>query len=299
MMHNRPSTPLVSVIVNCFNGEKFLDAAIDSVLLQTYENWELIFWDNQSTDKSAEIFLRYTDRRLKYFRADSHTLLYAARNSAIANSNGELIAFLDVDDWWAPDKLERQVPQFENEKVGFACSNYWIVNLLNHTDKLFRNRPIPHGFVINDILADYPVGMLTLVIRRSAFNGLKGGCDERLHVTGDRDLAVKLSLDWEMASIQEPLAWYRIHGENEGPKQRVRQLDEYRFWTKELESVPIIRNTPGFGVLINEYKYMEGLQLIVQRRLFDAFKLVKNMPLGVYKLKLFAHLLRSFAYRPD
>ena len=116
-MLNRTSTPLVSVIVNCFNGEKYLEAAINSVLQQTYENWELIFWDNQSTDRSAEIFLQYNDQRLKYFRADSHTLLYAARNSAIANSSGELIAFLDVDDWWAADKLERQVPQFENDNV--------------------------------------------------------------------------------------------------------------------------------------------------------------------------------------
>ena len=164
---------------------------------------------------------------------------------------------------------------------------------------MFRARPIPHGFVLNDILADYPVGMLTLVIRRSAFNGLTGGCDERLHVTGDRDLAVKLSLNWEMASIQEPLAWYRIHGENEGPKQRVRQLDEYRFWTKELEAIPMIRQTPGFSVLMNEYKYMEGLQLIAQRRLFDAFRFVNHLPLGVFKLKLFALLLRSLAFSPD
>ena len=61
--------PLVSILMNCFNGEKFLREAVDSVLAQTYQNWEVIFWDNQSTDKSAEIFKSYSDPRLKYFYA--------------------------------------------------------------------------------------------------------------------------------------------------------------------------------------------------------------------------------------
>ena len=62
--------PLVSIIINCFNGEKYLRNAIDSVIEQTYKNWEIIFWDNQSTDKSAEIFKSYKDKRFKYFCAN-------------------------------------------------------------------------------------------------------------------------------------------------------------------------------------------------------------------------------------
>ena len=68
--------PLVSILMNCYNGEKFLREAIESVLAQTYLNWELIFWDNQSTDQSADIFNSYDDKRLKYFYASKHTLLY-------------------------------------------------------------------------------------------------------------------------------------------------------------------------------------------------------------------------------
>ena len=67
------SKPLVSILMNCYNGEKFLREAIESVLAQTYNNWELIFWDNQSTDRSAEIFKSYFDKRLKYFYALKHT----------------------------------------------------------------------------------------------------------------------------------------------------------------------------------------------------------------------------------
>lgn len=290
------SKPLVSVIMNCYNGEKFLDDAIKSVLIQTYENWELIFWDNQSTDRSAEIFLRYDDQRLKYFRAQSHSLLYAARNRAIANSKGDLIAFLDVDDWWNPDKLKRQIPLFENDRVGFVCSNYWIVNSVKNTMKLFRRKDIPQGNVLNNLLIDYPVGLLTLVVRRSAFDGLHGGCDERLHIAGDRDLVIRLALNWEMECIQEPLAWYRIHGENEGQKQRARQLNEYSFWTKELASVPMIRNLSGYDVLINEFNYMTGLQLVDQREYRRALKIVHQLPLGMFKLKLFISVLLKIIY---
>ena len=86
--------------MNCYNGEAYLKESIQSVLSQTYENWELIFWDNRSTDKSAEIFKSYEDERLKYYHAAKHTLLYGARNEAIKKSSGEFIAFLDTDDLW-------------------------------------------------------------------------------------------------------------------------------------------------------------------------------------------------------
>ena len=91
--------PFVSIIMNCYNGEEFLNTAVDSVLAQSYQNWELIFWDNQSSDNSAKVFSAHCDTRLKYFLAPDHTLLYEARNYAVQKSKGEYLAFLDVDDW--------------------------------------------------------------------------------------------------------------------------------------------------------------------------------------------------------
>ena len=92
--------PLVSIIMNCYNGEVYLKKSIESVLSQTYENWELIFWDNKSEDKSAKIFKSYNEKRFKYYYASQHTILYEARNEAIKRSSGEFIAFLDTDDFW-------------------------------------------------------------------------------------------------------------------------------------------------------------------------------------------------------
>ena len=122
------SEPLVSVIINCFNGAEFLKSAIDSVREQTYSNWEIIFWDNISTDNSANIIHEYKDSRIKYFYADKHTPLYSARNRAIEKSAGEFIAFLDVDDVWNKEKLSKQIPLFTDQNVGFSCSKYILLD---------------------------------------------------------------------------------------------------------------------------------------------------------------------------
>ena len=97
--------PLVSIIINCYNGEKYLREAIDSIYSQTYVNWEIIFWDNCSTDRSAEIAKSF-DHRLRYYCTVDTTPLGAARNLAIKKTKGKYIAFLDCDDLYLPEKLE-------------------------------------------------------------------------------------------------------------------------------------------------------------------------------------------------
>ena len=90
-MNNKP---IISIIMNCYNGELYLKQALKSILNQTYQNWELIFWDNMSTDASAKIFKSVKDKRFKYFLSKKHDLLYAARNKAISKSKGK---FLEKD----------------------------------------------------------------------------------------------------------------------------------------------------------------------------------------------------------
>ena len=84
--------PLVSVIMNCYNGDKYLRAAIESVYDQTYKNWEIIFWDNASTDNSAAIANSY-DAKLRYFYSKETVTLGAARNKALKQCKGEYISF--------------------------------------------------------------------------------------------------------------------------------------------------------------------------------------------------------------
>ena len=115
----------VSIIVNCYNGSKYLKNCLDSIKKQSYRNYELIFWDNKSQDNSKEIFLNFIDdARFKYFESDTHTTLYEARNLAIEKTSGDYIAFLDTDDWWVEDYLSNRIKIFnEKEDHIFSFSN--------------------------------------------------------------------------------------------------------------------------------------------------------------------------------
>ena len=102
-------TPLVSVIINCHNGEKYLEECLKSIILQSYDNWEIIFWDNLSIDRSKNIVNSFSDKRIKYFYSNKFLNLYHARNLAIERASGKYISFLDVDDTWEKEKMELQV----------------------------------------------------------------------------------------------------------------------------------------------------------------------------------------------
>ena len=121
---------LVSIILNCYNGEKYLQQALSSVEKQSYKNWELIFWDNKSTDNSKNIFQSFKNKKFKYYLSKKHTSLYKARNLAIKKSRGQFISFIDADDLWERNKLKKQVELFlRNKQVsliyGNLCSLIW------------------------------------------------------------------------------------------------------------------------------------------------------------------------------
>ena len=96
----KTNKPLVSIIMNCRNGEKYLKQSIKSILCQSFHNWELIFWDNKSIDNSKKILFTFKDKRIKYFYSNKNIKLYEARNKAIKKASGKYITFLDVDDFW-------------------------------------------------------------------------------------------------------------------------------------------------------------------------------------------------------
>ena len=112
--------------MNCHNGERYLKQSLKSVLIQTYKNWELIFWDNSSTDDSKQVFKSFKDKRFKYFKSSKFNTLYKSRNLAIKKCKGDLICFLDTDDWWSKNKLLSQIKLFKkNKNISFVFSNYY------------------------------------------------------------------------------------------------------------------------------------------------------------------------------
>ena len=101
--------PLVSIIMNCHNGEQYLRESISSVINQKYKNWELIFFDNNSKDQSVKIAKSFFNKKIRVFKSRKFLKLYEARNQAIKKTKGQYICFCDTDDWWFKSKLQVQI----------------------------------------------------------------------------------------------------------------------------------------------------------------------------------------------
>lgn len=277
--------PLVSIIMNCYNGEDYLCQSIESVLSQTYKKWELIFWDNKSEDKSAEIFKSYRDKRFKYYYAPQHTLLYEARNQAIEKSSGEFIAFLDTDDFWAKDKLELQIPFFKDLEVGVVYGNLFIVNEKLNNKKIFFKKKKPKGFILDDLLKDYCTSLVTLVIRKSFLKDYQSVFDRSFHIIGDFDLMIRMSSKYKFECVDKPIASWRSHWKNESLLKKKTQIKELKIWYKKMQNYPIIFNNKNFSHINNIINNLETVSLILDSDRKKARLQIKKMPYSLKKIK--------------
>lgn len=236
--------PAVSIIMNCLNGEKFVRKAIESVYAQTFQDWEIIFLDNASTDRTAEIAHSY-DQRLRYFRNPVTVPLGRARNDALAKVEREFVAFLDVDDFWLPHKLEKQMPLFANPATGLVFSDaYMRFGEGEATTTYFRRyryRP-PRGRIFGSMLEQYAIPMLTAVVRVSLLQRLNHAFDDRYQVCDDFDFFMRLVYECECDYVDEPLASCLLHPEGTWSKlqrlspQEIRMtLDKLRARYPEIE----------------------------------------------------------------
>lgn len=120
------NTNLVSIITPVYKCEKLIEETIKSVLNQTYTNWEMLLVDDCSPDNSAKIIEEYLkkDKRIKYFKLKENSGAAIARNKALEESKGRFIAYLDADDLWTKDKLEKQVKYMLKNNYAFTCTDY-------------------------------------------------------------------------------------------------------------------------------------------------------------------------------
>ncbi len=264
--------------------------AVESILAQDYQNWEVIFWDNQSTDSSAEIFKSYKDSRLKYFHAPMHTMLYEARAHAIKYAAGDLLAFLDVDDRWMAHKLSAQVKLFEDSEVGFSCGDFIVENHKNGKSWNFFKSTQASGWVLPELCKDYYIGLVSLMVRMSALKDFDPVFDPRYHIIGDYDLTFKLALDWKLATLNEPIAYYRLHENNETSKRAKLQLEELECWLAEAKSNPRLSAVEELKYAENRILYINGIHQLLNGQRALAAATNKKMMWGKLKLRLFAGL---------
>ena len=241
--------PLISIIMNCHNGEVFLKESINSVINQTYKNWELIFWDNFSNDRSKEILLKFSDNRIKYYCAEKFTSLYEARNLAIKKASGEFISFLDTDDWWSPKRLEKQIELFFKDKnLDVVYTNFYLFYNKTKTRKIVSKKNLPDGKITQKLLINYNIGgILTALCKKKIFQTKK--FIGKYEIIGDFDFFVDVSLSSFFGCIQEPLAYYRIHGSNTSLRKIHLYIQELESWLKNNKIKDCFKNYSFKGVI--------------------------------------------------
>lgn len=295
--HQTNITPLISVIINCYNGEKFLRDAIDSVLKQTYKNWELILWDNKSEDKSAKIMESYKDDRIKYFYSNDHKELYNARNQAFTKSKGDYICFLDTDDYYLDRFLEHQLKLFTDKSIGFACSNHFYKDEKKNKFWTRFKKKQSEGYVLDDLLLNYTVNLSTLFIKRSILSKNELPFDGNLTYLGDFDLVIKLATKFKMARSHEPLIVYRLHDQNLSIKNNETQLNELEYWYTKIQRIEKIKNNKNFYNIKNLINYKKIIVELDKKKIIQAFSILIKLPWSIRKFRYIVIIISVFIFR--
>ena len=287
MQINSDNYPLVSIIMNCYNGETYLADAIKSILSQTYKNYEVIFWNNRTQDNSSFIYKSFKDKRLKYYYAKKHTSLYRARNLAIKKAKGKLIAFLDTDDIWLKDKLSSQIEKFKNKKVNLVYSNYYILNQVTGLKKIAYKNKLPKGVIYEELLKNYFLGIGTVLIKKDIFIKRKNFFNERFNIIGDFDNFIRISKNNYFSCINRPLSIYRIHKKSFSNKNYKMHVDELKFWVKTNYSLD--KNLLFF--VKQKILYMEIILNLLNKKYILSLKMIQKIHSVRKKVKLLIFLI--------
>ena len=205
---------LVSVIIPNYNYAQYIREAVDSVLAQTYPSIEIVVVDDGSKDDSREIIESYGDKIKAIFQKNQG--VSAARNNGVATSSGKFVAFLDADDVWLPEKLERQIARFDaDEKIAFVHCSMTLVS--SGGEILGEESDGQEGSVADEFLR-FERGVVigaasTGVVLRKVFDEI-GGFDKRQSTAADWDFAYRIATKYKIGFVAESLVRYRMHGSN-------------------------------------------------------------------------------------
>ncbi|OGU23031.1 MAG: hypothetical protein A2X85_14300 [Geobacteraceae bacterium GWF2_54_21] len=205
-------TPLVSIIIPTYNSASFITEAIDSCLMQTYTKFEIIVINDGSTDNTDEVVLKYIDK-ITYIKQENAGAA-RARNLGIAEAKGDYIAFLDADDIWITDKLQKQIEIMKrNPNIALVYGKF--ENFSEGTNEILSIMPdsIQSGFLFDHILINNLIGLSSVLVRKSVLDEV-GSFDERLLTAEDTNLWLKIAYKYPFGVVSEILFRRRIHGGN-------------------------------------------------------------------------------------
>ena len=217
---NKTNT-LVSIVVPTYNHSIYLKRALESIIDQTYENWEVIVIDNHSTDNTSKVVANFKNNRIKYLKVHNKGIIALSRNIGIKSANGEWIAFLDSDDWWTRDKLEICIKNI-NENVDFI---YHDLEIRSNKPRIFGRKKIKSRRLKKPVLIDLltegnAIGNSSVFVRKKFLDEING-IDESKELVAAEDYNTWLriaKLTDQFVYLQKRLGYYLVHDQSVSKK---------------------------------------------------------------------------------
>jgi len=229
----------VSVIIPAYNAEKYIHEAIDSVLNQTFKDFEIIVIDDESTDNTSKILESYGNKIR--WKSQENKGSASAQNEGIKMANGEYIAYIDADDIYLPERIETQVKHLdEHHDVGLVYTDFYQIDENGKITGTAKSQPFDDLLLLQ---ANY-IGKSTVMHRRECLNEV-GLFDESFtNYENDWEMWVRISEKFGMVYIDKPLTKYRLHGGSLLSTRQTKGHDIYYSWTKIIKKTYKRRGKP-------------------------------------------------------
>jgi glycosyltransferase involved in cell wall biosynthesis len=198
---------MISIIVPYYKTQKYIFKSINSVLIQTYKNWEILIVDNEVSKESKIVLnkIQHLSKRIKVYQNFNNNYVGLARNLGIIKSRGKLISFLDCDDFWHKKKLQYQLADMRNRNLDLSFTNFKAVNFMN---KVLYSVKSPNSFNFNDIIKACPFSCSSVMIKKKILINNKF---KKMTTKEDYDLWLRLAKkNIKMGTCQKFLTFYLV-----------------------------------------------------------------------------------------
>lgn len=277
-------TPKVSVLMTAYNREKYIGAAIDSVLAQTYENWELIITNDCSKDRTLEIAQSYAanDSRIRVYTNERNLGDYPNRNRAASYAKGKYLKYLDSDDLmypWALDSMVGMMEQYPQAKIGYCCRELATIQynpILLTPEQAYISHYFENGIPI------FSRSPLSVIMDRASFEDLKGFTGQQ-HL-GDFEFWNMMSREYPSLIMPAGQTWYRVHSDQQMNDNRTDPIVPFKYLVKTIELInhphcPLSLQDRKLIINYTNHSMVTGLLRVLSHFKFQKFvEMIKMVP---------------------
>lgn len=266
-------SPLVSVVMPVFNSEKYVRLAIESILNQTFSDFEFIIVDDCSTDASVDIIKEFSDSRIKLIQNPTNLKTTATLNKGLQQSTGKYILRMDSDDWSFPDRLEKQVIFMETNNDVVECGGSIIICDKNLNQLNVRDYPVTDSLIRSKIFYYNPFAHPATIWRKEAV--IQAGCyDESIPLTQDYDLTFRVGKIGLLANLPDVILKLRTH-EKSSSQAKSRQQE---LITLQIRKRAVSKYGYTMNIMDKLYYYLQllSMYLIPQKLKFSIFNVIRK-----------------------